>query len=237
MRDLARILATAALLVFVPAVGILLCASHAQAFAIYFDKSGFDIPSGATSDTLTVQVLADIDVTGLELLGVAVIFDPDQFTYVATASSAPSYMLYSPASGTISSVYMRPTSNPPRLWPAPPPDRGQVEVAWQIDQILLDPTQVTGSGLLLATLTFHFNQANRRSNIELALDVGGTIVRVNGEDIRSSVELGAPVYIDPIPEPATALLVGLGLVALSAAGRRHRARSFDHQCFQKELEP
>lgn len=210
------------------AIAILSVASNAHAFSIYFDVGGTTIQA-SSSDTITINVLADIDRTGLELLAVGVLFDPRVLTYNQAGSSTPTYMLYSPASGTVGSAYMVPSQNPPQLWPAPPPPvLEEVIVNWQLANLLGDPTQVTGAGLVLATLQFHVSVTGT-SSIDLLLGGFGTIIRVNGDSIPIGPDtLGPPVVIGPIPEPTTALLVGAGLAALSAWGRPRRHRRGEH---------
>ena len=87
----------------------------------------------------------------------------------------------------------------------------------------------TGSGVssanqLLATLIFTGDAAG---SIDLAplLVTSGNLdeFTVAHASVAGSVSLGGPVTITVIPEPGTALLMGLGLAGLAAAGRRRIA--------------
>ncbi|MBW1883823.1 MAG: PEP-CTERM sorting domain-containing protein [Deltaproteobacteria bacterium] len=81
----------------------------------------------------------------------------------------------------------------------------------------------TGSGVssanqLLATLTFIATGLGV-ANIVPLLIVGSDEVTVNQISVTGSVRIAGPVSITVIPEPSTALLMGLGLAGLAGAGR------------------
>jgi hypothetical protein len=87
----------------------------------------------------------------------------------------------------------------------------------------------TGSGVssanqLLATLIFTGDAAGSIDLAPLLVTSGNpdefTVATVS---VAGSVSLGGPVTITVIPEPGTALLMGLGLAGLAAAGRRRIA--------------
>jgi hypothetical protein len=60
------------------------------------------------------------------------------------------------------------------------------------------------------------------TNISSVITSGIDVFGIGGTDITGSVSLGTAT-INPVPEPGTASLLGLGLIGLIAAGRRNRA--------------
>jgi hypothetical protein len=177
----------------------------------------------APSDTVTVDVILNTDVTGLQITSLSVFFDPTILQYDMGSSSAPGtgsyagqvYALYDKPGRT--AYYMVPLQNPPQTWPAPPTGLGQVNVNW--NEANLNGTSITGS-FTAASLVFHVIGTGAPSNIEMSFNGGGNIFRVNGDNNYGDlVGLDGPVVVNT-PEPTTALLVGLGLVGLGVAGRR-----------------
>jgi hypothetical protein len=88
----------------------------------------------------------------------------------------------------------------------------------------------TGSGVssanqLLATLIFTGDAAGSIDLAPLLVTSGSNLdeFTVAHASVAGSVSLGGPVTITVIPEPGTALLMGLGLAGLAAAGRRRIA--------------
>ena len=187
---------------------LLLGAANASAVSISFNPGG-PIGPVAASDTVVFDVVLDLDIIGLELLGVNVLFNEAELTWLPGASSQPTYMLYSAATAAQPSVYMIP--NPPVTSPLP----GQVLISWRVADVLGPGNFATGNGLVLATLAFHVTGSG---SAQLDLLGPGAIFRVNGVNNPGLVNLGGPLVITP--EPTTALLVALGLVGLGVAGRR-----------------
>jgi len=82
----------------------------------------------------------------------------------------------------------------------------------------LSPTGVASANQLLATLTF--TAGGPGTTVITSLIAQGDDVTASGVSIKDLVGLGQSVEITVVPEPGTALLMGLGLVGLAAAGRR-----------------
>ena len=119
-------------------------------------------------------------------------------------------------------------ANPAKLWTGnQPPVGAQVNVSFK--ETNLNPTTATATNLLMARLTFEAVGFGTSAGAwSFTDDFGGTVFSV------ADVDITAPEYAGPlsvtaggtqplvsvIPEPTTALLVGLGLVGLGVAGRR-----------------
>lgn len=202
---------------------LLLAASDARAWAIYLEELEPKIYT--IGDTVTVTLRTDVDAPGVELLAINVLYDAGAFEYVSAASFVPSYVLFSPWEGKgAPSVYLAPGQDPPELWPAPPAGSQQVNVMFY--EVNLNTTRATGDGILLATLVFHvagFGDGTGR--IDIATSYGGGVYRVNGID-RGHASGGtgelieSPGLVLVIPEPSTAVLLGVGVLALAVARRR-----------------
>jgi len=81
----------------------------------------------------------------------------------------------------------------------------------------LDPTTVSTANQLVGRLNF---TASGPGTTTLSLFIApGDDVTINGVSIIDQVT-GGSIEVTVVPEPGTALLMGLGLVGLAAAGRR-----------------
>ena len=162
--------------------------------------------------------------SNIVLFSASLTFDPNVLAYRPDLSDAEDYYpLYSPASGkTIPPTWLTPVADPPALWPAPPPGLAQVNV--DFIEVNLNETAGTATNLYLATLTFEAIGGGL-STMNWSFDNGGNIFNVSGVDVSGSVSMpntGSTVFVGgpPIPEPTTALLVGLGLAGLAIRRRR-----------------
>jgi hypothetical protein len=159
---------------------------------------------------------------GIVLFSVGLTFDPSVLTYRPDLSDAEDYYpLYAPAVGkTIPATFLIPPPgfDPPQMWPVPPPGLQQVNV--DFIEANLNESQATATNQFMATLTFEATGLGTTA-MDFSFDNGGNIFNVGGADVSPSVSLvnGGP-SVTVIPEPTTALLVGLGLVGLGVAGRR-----------------
>jgi hypothetical protein len=168
--------------------------------------------------------------SGIVLFSVGLTFDPSGLAYRPDLSDAEDYYpLYAPAVGkTTPATWLVPPPgfDPPQLWPVPPPGLAQVNV--DFIEVNLGETVATATNLYLATLTFEVTYTPSgpenigfTSPMNLSFDNGGNIFNVGGVDVSDQVGIvnTGPV-IQVIPEPTTALLLGLGLCGLGVARRR-----------------
>jgi hypothetical protein len=221
MRILTLNLLAAALLLF--------GATSASAFAINMNLRG-PASSYGTSDFVTLDVFLDAD-PGLTLLGINVIAaDTNILTYDPIASAAapasgsagpggqPTYILYT---GGKNSSILYPQQTPAWLnWPAPPPGAEQVNINYV--EPSFKAAAASGTGIWIATLVWHVDQAFTSTSIYLSMTAGGGILQT-GTVVQppSTIALSAPVVITGhVPEPTTAMLIGLGVLGLGIAGRR-----------------
>lgn len=211
------------------AVALLLFgATSASAYAVNMTLRGSP-SSFATSSVVIVDVFLDAD-NPITLLSVGVLADDALLDYDAAASAAapasggagpgaqPSYILYTGGKGA---TILYPAQTPAFLnWPAPPPGQEQVNINYA--EPAFGSTSATGTGIWIATLVWHVNQAFDTTQIALSLTSGGNVLQDGITVIPpSTVGLSAPIVISGhVPEPTTAMLIGLGVLGLSVAGRR-----------------
>jgi len=223
MRILKLNLLAAALLLF--------GATSASAFAINMVARG-PVDSLTVSSTVTVDVFLDAE-PGLTFLSVSVLADTDALLdYDGPASALapafgpagpgaqPTYILYTGGKGA---TILYPQQTPNWLnWPAPPLGKEQVNINY------IEPTfkaaSASGTGIWIATLVWHITGAFDTAELALSLTSGGNILQTGPTIIPpSAVSLSAPIVltgVPVVPEPTTAMLIGLGILGLGLAGRR-----------------
>ncbi len=202
---------------FVALLAFVLSASTSHAAAIRL---------APTTPTLGVNVgdVIDFDLfldtpAGLQVFGVAVLYDPDVIRYEPSRSDAVSYILYTGGKGA---SYLVPDEDPWFVWRGfVPPGLEQVNVVF-IDHAFSNPDSTggaAGTDVFLGNIAFSLI-AQDTTLVELNfVDVGGTVFFLDGEDIEETVEVNA-FEVGWVPEPTTALLVGLGLAGLGVRRRR-----------------
>ena len=79
------------------------------------------------------------------------------------------------------------------------------------------PAAASGTGIYIATLVFHITPQFAGGTITLCITCGGNILNANGAN-QGNVTLGPDIVL--VPEPTTAMLIGIGILGLAAAGRR-----------------
>jgi hypothetical protein len=182
-----------------------------------------------------VSVTVSIDAegtTGIVTFSVGVLFDDAQLSYNQAASSTTSYTLYNtvtnPKTGVVGpGTYLNAASTCGGSYYSPTAGAGCEVRVGTTNQINVDfissgfPSTGTTGGTadLMATLVFDVIGASGSAAISLSLSSPGNVIGDNtGAAIAATTSGSGSISI--IPEPTTALLVGLGLAGLGIAGRR-----------------
>jgi hypothetical protein len=199
---------------------LVLGAASASAFSTTMTSNYVigDYPS--TGDTITVYV--DFNSTGndIYLLSVSVLFSDDTLAWDQAASSSPTYALY--VLGGKNNQYLVAASTNLTLRAG---TSNQILLDWQNTSLPggnrdacgitnLDPN--VACGFRMATLVFTMIQP--WGALTLSNSSPGNFFQLADGSHPENAVSGDIVF--PIPEPTTALLVGLGLAGLGVAGRR-----------------
>jgi hypothetical protein len=179
-------------------------------------------------DIISFDVFLDTEgASGIQLFTSSLVYDPAVVQYRPDLSDAEDYYpLYAPSAGKGQlPTWLEPAFDPPALWVAPAPGTEQVDVSFL--ETANGFTTATATNLYLGTLAFQAVgagtsegywgfQYQTNTGVFRVSDGGGGAINVAG------TEAFAPgsATMSVIPEPTTALLVGLGLVGLGVAGRR-----------------
>ncbi len=186
----------------------------------------------SVSDTVTVTLAFDTEGgTDVALLGIGVIFDTGVLAYDRTASSTTSYLLYT----TARAAYLRAANSCGGGYGSPNAGMGCSPHPTLADQVQVDffssqvgsntgvPTATTGAEWLVS-LVFHVTGVGDGfGDITITLNpVRSGILQLGSASGGAQPPLAVNVGV--IPEPTTALLLGIGLLGLWGVGRRERAR-------------
>lgn len=210
-------------------VTTLLAFGATSASAISITLAGANGQTVTTGDQVTVTMTLDTEATtGITLLSIATLFDNAQLSYNAAASSSNNgsgYILYGSAKNggnylsaaiTCGGGYGSPTAGDGCALALP----GQVNA----DYVNGDLTNGTGAGnvgvAVLATLVFDVTGTSGFASIALSQTSPGNVIGQPGGTSTTGTLASGAGGVNIVPEPTTALLVGLGLAGLGIAGRR-----------------
>lgn len=201
-------------------------------------------PTVSSGDQVIVDVFFDADIVDILAFSVSVInSNPSMLQYDGPASAAlpiiypappyagttgaqPSYLLYTAGSGggmlpLIPATALYPQQTPNWLtWPAPPPGTQQVNINYAESNITDSfNTTYTASNLWVASLVFNV-VGGGETTLTLSNTNGGNVFGIGTGTVLDpgTISLSAPIVV--VPEPTTAMLIGLGLFGLAISGRR-----------------
>ncbi len=214
MRNLISSLLVMALLAF----------SASTASAISLTLAGANGQDVAQNSQVSVTLSLDTEATtGITLLSIGVLFDDTRLTYNQGASSTTSYILYGGKGG---GGYLNALATCGGGYGTPGAGSGcslrvnttnQVNVDY-VSVDLANGTQNTGT-VQLVTLVFDVGTTLGSAAISLSQTAPGNVIGQPGGTSTTGT-LNGSGSVNVIPEPTTALLVGLGLAGLGVAGRR-----------------
>ncbi len=198
-------------------------ASSASALAISLGGLGGTVTS---RDTVSVTVTIDTEaLTGITLLSVGVLFDDTKLSFNEAASAnVISYALFSTKGGFLgASSLCGGYPSPGGLYSNTGNCELRVNTTNQVNVDYVSTslgagTAATGSWLA-TTLVFNvLGGSGGTAAISLTTSAPGNTIALAGGAQGTATLSGAGVV--NIPEPTTALLIGLGLAGLGVAGRR-----------------
>jgi hypothetical protein len=192
---------------------VLFGASSASAINVFMGA-----PSATTlnvGDTFSIQYKLNTEgETHITSVFTSIFADPAYFSYVS--GNSPGLILFNPTYGELLS---RATQPVPRTNPADPAPPGAVH-AGTFATTNPDGSSQASASQLLATIVF-MAIAPTPGSVIGAQPVSGDDLTVSQASVIGEVTWTDSAPITVIPEPGTALLMGLGLAGLGLAGRRN----------------
>ena len=196
------------------AVLVLFGTASASAYAVHYNCNYAGNCDGWSSpplgEVLTMVLTFDTEgASDIQLLSMSVIFDHSQFSYNLPAGAEnPTYMFYVPVGRGFNMLEAR-------------PENGSLRVGTE-NQILFNftnsdplPSGNVGAGVaLMATIEFTRTAVLGPAFFEVTAEAPGNVLQLG------PLHGNAVVPLSIVPEPATAVLVGLGLLGLGVAGWR-----------------
>lgn len=194
------------LLINVVTVGLMLF-SAASASAISFFFNNESATTLLPGDTFSIQLRMDTEGES-QITSVFVSVSSDASVFAFTGGTSPGQILFN--TSTFEGIAR--VSQPFVLSTDP---AGNIRAA---SFAALSPSNVSATNQLLATL--NFDVLDPGTTVISVFIATGDDVTVNGVSMIGDLTFVESVEITVIPEPGTALLMGLGLAGLAAAGRR-----------------
>ncbi len=200
----------------------LFTAAAGPASAIIISLDGANGQGVLPGSQISLTVTLDTEDTKfITLLSIGVLFDDTRLSYVQNLSSTTSYILYGGKGG---GGYMKASSTCggyPQLSPPGCSLRVNTSNQVNIDYVSTDlqgGTKNTGA-IQLVTLVFDVLSKPGNAAISLSQTSPGNVVGQPGGQTATATLMGNG-HISVVPEPTTALLLGLGTAGLCVGGRR-----------------
>ena len=199
------------------AVLVLFGAASASGYTVTMTND-YNGQQPVVGDVITTTLTFDTEgAADVQLLSVSVIFDDNQFSYNLPGiggAQNPTYMLYTSV-GRGFNMLLQSAQN------------GALRVG-TTNQLLFDFTNsaplpsgnVLAGSALMATIEFTVTAFTGAALFDVTSTAPGNVLQLGPANSNAVVALPTSGDFSTVPEPTTAILVGLGLLGLGAAGRR-----------------